>query len=145
MSIYVPIDIFNVGSECIYKFSAEISQFGTRIRFKEIINEFFDIAGNRIEGTPARVIEGNGQILEEKNIIVQFREKGSLTCGTMYLTTNNRGTEIQGIVAVQNPYFGTPVCVKIILRRSNEQHVTFEEIGAKRIQTMITALFDRNT
>ena len=37
LSIYMPIDIFNVGSECIYKFSAEISQFGGTIRLNRTI------------------------------------------------------------------------------------------------------------
>lgn len=144
VSIYMPIDIFNVGSECIYRFSAEISQFGGTIRIKETIDEFFDIDGNRIDGHAVRVIEGKGKVLGDRDIIIQFREKDNLTCGTMYLTVNTWGKELQGMIAVSNPYFGTPAGVKVVLRRAGEKQLTYDDIGVRKVKAMAEAFLKEN-
>ena len=116
MSVYMPVDIYNVGSECVYKFTAELKQSGGKISFSENITEFYDIDLTRIEKHPPRIIDGKGRVLSDKDVIIQFNEKDSLTCGTMYLTIDTWGKELQGIMSVRNPYFGTPAGVKIVLR-----------------------------
>lgn len=139
MSVYLPVDIYNVGSECIYEFTSEIKQIGSKIIFKETITKFYDIENNEIEKHLARIIKGQGKVLSDKDIIIQFTEENSLTCGTMYLTIDTWGKELQGIVAVRNPYFGTPAAVKIVLRRAGEKKVTKDYIGLNRIKAMAEA------
>jgi len=139
MSVYMPVDIYNVGSECVYKFTAELKQFAGRVRFTETIADFFDIDMTRIDNHPPRIIEGKGRVLSDKDVIIQFTEKNSMTCGTMYLTVNTWGKELQGIISVRNPYFGTPAGVKIILRRAGERAVTAEDLGVRRVKAMADA------
>ena len=139
LSAYFPIDIYNVGSECVYEFSAQITQSGSKIKFRENINQFFDIDMNLVENHSARIIVGEGKFLSDKDLIIQFTELGSLTCGTMYLVVDTWGKELTGIIAVRNPYFGTPAGVKIILRRVGEKAITSDELGLPKIKAMADA------
>jgi hypothetical protein len=139
MSVYLPVDIYNVGSEAVYKFSAELRQSGARLKFEETIEEFYDIDMSKIDKHPIRVVRGSGKMLSNKDVILHFDEKDSLTCGTMYLTLDTWGKEMQGIISVRNPYFGTPAGVKIVLRRIGEKPVTIEDLGLARIRAMADA------
>ncbi len=135
----MPVDIYNVGSECVYKFSAQLRQFGGTISFTETIDEFYDIDMTRLEKHPVRIVEGKGRVLGDKDAIIQFKEKSSLTCGTMYLTVDTWGNELQGIIAVRNPYFGTPAGVKIILRRVGQKAVSADDLSVSRVKVMADA------
>lgn len=139
MSVYMPIDSYNVGSECVYSFSAVIKQSGNRLKLLETIKDFFDLNMTKLE-LPLRIIEGNGKIVGEKDVIIQFTEKGSVNHGTMYLSSNSWGKELQGIIAVRNPYIGTPSIVKIILGRSDSTPVTPEKLGINKVKAMVDAV-----
>lgn len=143
MSIYVPIDIYNIGSECVYKFCADINQYGGKISFYEKITDFYDIDLTKIEDHSPRIIKGKGKVLGDKDVIIQFKEKNSLTCGTMYLTIDTWGKELQGVLAVRNPYFGTPAVVKIVLRRASEKDVTPNDLGIAWVKCMAETLLEQ--
>jgi hypothetical protein len=116
-----------------------MKQFGSGLDFKQTMTEFYDIDMRKIEKHKLRISKGKGKLLNDKDIIIQFKEVDSLTCGTMYLTIDTWGKELQGIISVRNPYFGTPAGVKIVLRRAGEELITPEYIGIKRIKAMADA------
>jgi len=135
MSVYIPINIFNVDSECVYKFSARISQIGRKITFNETIENFFDINMNPLTRLP-RQIEGKGKLFGDQDVIIQFKELNSSTCGAMYLVVDRRGIELEGIVAVTNANFHRPVAVRIILRRIDQEEVTEDELDLPRVKAI---------
>ncbi len=140
ISSYIPIDSYRKGSECIYKFSAEIKQLGSRVTLEESITEFYTLELQRIDGQSIRKIEGKGKLFSDCDLMIQFKEADSLTCGTMYLTSCAWGKELKGIIAVRNPHLGTSVAVKVLMRKSGGAEINEKDIDIERIRTIAKTL-----
>jgi len=135
MSIYLPVDICEADNECIYKFTAQITQKGKKIVFKETIYGFYNIDMKPKDMLP-RIVVGSGKMLREQDLFISFNELNSLTCGTMYLRANDKGTELSGIIAVRNPYFPVTAGVKILLRKEGEPLITEKDLNLERVKAM---------
>ena len=139
ISIYLPVDIYNVGSECVYKFTASITQKGKKLNFVENIYEFYDIDMNKKETIKPRLVVGSGKMLGDSDLIINFNEPDSLTCGTMYLLANNNGSQLSGMISVRNPKFPASAGVKIVLRKDSEPELTVDDLNLDRIKAMADA------
>jgi len=133
ISVYVPIDSYSPGSEAIYKFDIEFQQTGSRLRFREWIQEIRDTEGTLLPQA-GRVVKGKGRVVNDRDIIMEFVEEGSLTRGTFYLTADNWVRNVSGVITVRNPHFGAVATVKVLMRRKSEPVPTLAELGWQRLK-----------
>ena len=134
-SIYIPVDNYNPGTECVYKIQAEFNQRGSHVSMNETLQEFFDLEMNRLEQKPRHFV-GKGSIVGESDVALDFHEIGGLSYGTIFLVINPTADELEGVIALRNFYVGRPVSVKLSLRRIDDKVPPVEELGIDRLRIL---------
>jgi hypothetical protein len=132
LSLYIPLQD-DPDIECIYKIQAKFKQVGPYLKLEEELFEIQDVNENVME-REKRKVYGKGKFYGDKDIIINLQEDQGLTCGVMYLISNSWGKELSGYIVVTNPFDGTPVVVKIMLRKDLDKPVKLKDLRFHNLQ-----------
>lgn len=137
MSIYLPINHFHTGSECLYDVQVSLIHEGNeRYSISENISKVYDFYGNDLH-SGSREIKGSGKRVRTREFIFDFEEAQTDTSGTIYLFADSRYKQLSGFVSLKNPYHEVPLTNQIILTREGGNPVTREQLPIEAVNCLI--------
>jgi hypothetical protein len=121
LSIFLPSPYQRItDDEHFFNLSIEIKHRGSHLRMQQVIVDITTFSGEKVRMAGSRKFLGNGRVIRDSNVLVQFDEENGLTCGVMYLVSNTWGTRLEGIVTARSVE-GEPALAKVVLLREHEK------------------------